>query len=83
MYVSTGSGFRNPGRLIVAGIGVSAIAVVFIQYVVFAVERDKATVLTAYVNGSLSARSWEHAVTIWIVLSAGPWRWPGRSRSSP
>ncbi|WP_043628644.1 FecCD family ABC transporter permease [Nonomuraea candida] len=68
VYVSTGTGFRNPGRLIVAGIGVSAISVAFIQYVVYAVERDKATVLTAYVNGSLSARSWEHAVTIGIVL---------------
>ncbi|MEV0618854.1 iron chelate uptake ABC transporter family permease subunit [Nonomuraea sp. NPDC050404] len=68
VYVSTGTGFRNPGRLIVAGIGVSAIAVAFIQYVVYAVERDKATVLTAYVNGSLSARSWEHAATIGIVL---------------
>lgn len=68
VHLSTGTGFRNPGRLIVAGIGVSAIAVAFIQYVVYAVERDKATVLTAYVNGSLSARSWEHAATIWIVL---------------
>ncbi|MFC4120558.1 FecCD family ABC transporter permease [Nonomuraea zeae] len=68
VYVSTGTGFRNPGRLIVAGIGVSAIAVAFTQYVVYAVERDKATVLTAYLNGSLSARSWDHATTIWLVL---------------
>ncbi|MGW3366007.1 FecCD family ABC transporter permease [Streptosporangium canum] len=70
VYVSTGAGFRNPGRLIVAGIGVHAIATAFTQYVVYAVERDKAAVLTAYVNGSLSARSWEHAVTIWAVLLA-------------
>ncbi|WP_327086231.1 iron chelate uptake ABC transporter family permease subunit [Nonomuraea sp. NBC_01738] len=68
VYVSTGSGFRNPGRLIVAGIGVSAIAMALTQYVVYAVERDRAAALTAYVNGSLSARSWEHAVTIGVIL---------------
>ncbi|MFE3826624.1 FecCD family ABC transporter permease [Streptomyces sp. NPDC059092] len=68
VYVSTGSGFRNPGRLVVAGIGVAAIATAITQYVVYAVERDKAAVLTAYINGSLAARSWEHAGTIWLVL---------------
>jgi iron complex transport system permease protein len=70
VYVATGSGFRNPGKLIVAGIGVYAISAAFTQYVVYAVERDKAAALTAYVNGSLSARSWEHAATIWAVLLA-------------
>ncbi|MFR9724205.1 FecCD family ABC transporter permease [Streptomyces sp. MS19] len=68
VYVSTGSGFRNPGRLVVAGIGVAAMATAFTQYVVYAVERDKATVLTAYVNGSLAARSWDDAGTIGVVL---------------
>ncbi|MEV7872640.1 iron chelate uptake ABC transporter family permease subunit [Streptomyces sp. NPDC088124] len=68
VYVSTGSGFRNPGRLVVAGIGVAAIATAVTQYVVYAVERDKAAVLTAYLNGSLAARSWGHAGTIWLVL---------------
>ncbi|WP_433345958.1 FecCD family ABC transporter permease [Microtetraspora malaysiensis] len=68
VYVSTGTGFRDPGRLIVVGIGVFSIATAFTQYVVYAVERDKAAVLTAYVNGSLTARSWSHAVTVWVVL---------------
>ncbi|MFJ2178523.1 FecCD family ABC transporter permease [Streptomyces sp. NPDC087851] len=68
VYVSTGSGFRNPGRLVVAGIGVAAIATAVTQYVVYAVERDKAAVLTAYINGSLAARAWDHAATIWLVL---------------
>ncbi|WP_052850900.1 FecCD family ABC transporter permease [Streptomyces avicenniae] len=68
VYVSTGSGFRNPGRLVVAGIGVAAMATAFTQYVVYAVERDKATALTAYVNGSLAARSWDDAATIGVVL---------------
>ncbi|WP_084962415.1 FecCD family ABC transporter permease [Thermoactinospora rubra] len=70
VYFSTGTGFRNPGRLIVAGIGVYAIATAIIQYVVYAVERDRAAALTAYVNGSLSARSWEHAATVWATLLA-------------
>lgn len=69
VHVSTGSGFRHPGRLIVAGIGVSAIATAFTQYVVYAVERDKASVLAAYVNGSVSARSWSDAAVIWIALA--------------
>ncbi|MFJ5725081.1 FecCD family ABC transporter permease [Streptomyces sp. NPDC093149] len=68
VYVSTGTGFRNPARLVVAGIGVSAIGTAITQYVVYAMERDRATVLTAYVNGSLSARSWDDATTIWLVL---------------
>ncbi|MFJ2439967.1 MULTISPECIES: FecCD family ABC transporter permease [unclassified Streptomyces] len=68
VYVSTGSGFRDPGRLVVAGIGVAAIATAVIQYVVYAVERDRAAVLTAYVNGSLAARDWDHAATIWLIL---------------
>ncbi len=68
VYFSTGTGFRSPGRLVVAGIGVAAMATALTQYVVYAVERDKASALTAYINGSLSARSWEDATTIWIVL---------------
>ncbi|MCT2590770.1 iron chelate uptake ABC transporter family permease subunit [Streptomyces sp. N2-109] len=73
VYVSTGTGFRDPGRLVVAGIGVAALATALTQYVVYVVERDKATVLTAYLNGSLAARSWTDAGTIWLVLLvAGP-----------
>ncbi|MEV8636775.1 iron chelate uptake ABC transporter family permease subunit [Streptosporangium sp. NPDC051023] len=68
VHLSTGSGFRAPGRLIVAGIGVHAMATAFTQYVVYAVERDKAAVLAAYVNGSLAARAWDHAATIWVIL---------------
>ncbi|WP_329191991.1 FecCD family ABC transporter permease [Streptomyces sp. NBC_01435] len=68
VYVSTGTGFRNPARLVIAGIGVAAIGTAITQYVVYAMERDRAAVLTAYVNGSLSARSWADATTIWLVL---------------
>ncbi|MFF8711723.1 FecCD family ABC transporter permease [Streptomyces sp. NPDC015184] len=68
VYVSTGTGFRNPARLVIAGIGVAAIGTAITQYVVYAMERDRASVLSAYVNGSLAARSWEDATTIWLVL---------------
>ncbi|MBA0052382.1 ferrichrome ABC transporter permease [Streptomyces sp. AJS327] len=68
VYVSTGSGFRNRGRLVVAGIGVASLSTAVTQYVVYAVERDKATALTSYINGSLATRSWDHAGTIWTVL---------------
>ncbi|MEU2759005.1 iron chelate uptake ABC transporter family permease subunit [Streptomyces sp. NPDC007094] len=68
VYVSTGTGFRNPARLVIAGIGVAAMSTAVTQYVVYALERDKASVLTAYVNGSLTARSWTDATTVWLVL---------------
>lgn len=70
VYLSTGSGFRHPGRLIIAGIGVAAMSAAFTHYVVYVVARDRASVLSAYLNGSLAARSWEHAATIWLALVA-------------
>ncbi|MFF8958259.1 FecCD family ABC transporter permease [Streptomyces sp. NPDC014894] len=68
VYVSTGTGFRNPARLVVAGIGVAAICTAVTQYVVYAMKRDSAAELTAYVNGSLDSRSWDDATTIGLVL---------------
>lgn len=67
--LATGVGFASPARMILAGIGVSAMAVAFSQYVVFVVARDRASVLQAYLNGSLNSRSWQHAATIWIVIA--------------
>ncbi|MDR7302670.1 FecCD family ABC transporter permease [Haloactinomyces albus] len=69
VFFSTGRGFSSPSHLIIAGIGVSAMAVAFTQYVVLVQSRDQAAVLHAYLTGSLSARSWENAVTIWSVLA--------------
>ncbi|WP_445403135.1 FecCD family ABC transporter permease [Streptomyces sp. LE64] len=68
VYLATGTGFRDPGRLVVAGIGVAALTAALTQYVVYAVERDQATVLTAYLNGSLATRSWTDAGTVWALL---------------
>ncbi|MYW00012.1 iron chelate uptake ABC transporter family permease subunit [Streptomyces sp. SID3343] len=74
VYLTTGTGFRDPARLVVAGIGVAAIGTAITQYVVYVVERDKASALSAYVNGSVAARSWDDAGTIGLVLLvvAGP-----------
>mgnify|MGYP001232317971 CR=1 FL=1 len=66
--VVTGTGLRHPGRLIVAGIGVAAMAQAFTHFVVSVMARDRAAVLASYLNGSLGARSWEHVVIIWVVL---------------
>lgn len=66
--VSTGSGLADPMKLVLAGIGVSAMAMAFTQYVVYVAKRDQALALAAYLNGSLNSRSWEHASTIWTVL---------------
>lgn len=66
--VSTGTGLRHPGRLIVAGIGVAAMAHAFTHFVVAIMVREEATQLWMYLNGSLSARDWSHAAVIWTVL---------------
>jgi len=68
VHLATGTGFRDPGRLVVAGIGVAAIGTAITQYVVYVVQRDQASALTAYVNGSVAARSWDDATTIGLVL---------------
>ncbi|MCY9784542.1 iron chelate uptake ABC transporter family permease subunit [Nocardiopsis sp. EMB25] len=67
--LATGSGLRHPGRLIVAGIGVAAMAHAFTQYVVAVLARDEASVLHSYIYGSLGARSWDHAATIGIAVA--------------
>lgn len=66
--ISTGSGLANPMKMVLAGIGVSAAAIAFTQYVVYVADRDQALALSAYINGSLGARGWDHANTIWTVL---------------
>ncbi|SEC04051.1 iron complex transport system permease protein [Paramicrobacterium humi] len=57
VYLATGNGFRAPGRLIIAGIGVQAIALSFVQFALTRTRREQATVLATWLNGSLEARS--------------------------
>lgn len=72
VHLSTGRGFSSPARVIIAGIGVSAIAFGITQYVVSIGLRDQASQLAAYLAGSLNATNWNDvlvlAVTVIIVL---------------
>lgn len=68
VHVSTGRGFSSPSHVIIAGIGVAAISLALIQYVVLVGMRDQSTALAGYLAGSLSARSWQHALLIGAAL---------------
>ncbi|VTR75318.1 FecCD family ABC transporter permease [Cellulomonas hominis] len=66
--LATGTGFGSPGRVIVAGIGVAAMASAVTQYVVSTVLRDQAAQLAAYLTGSVAAASWADARLIGLAL---------------
>ncbi|MET0885838.1 MAG: iron chelate uptake ABC transporter family permease subunit [Mycetocola sp.] len=64
VFVGTGSGFSSPARMLLVGIGVSAMSLAFVQWVLVRAGREQATVLASYLNGSLAARDWDHVATI-------------------
>ncbi|MFC5929118.1 ferrichrome ABC transporter permease [Cryobacterium melibiosiphilum] len=68
VYLATGRGFASPGRMLLAGIGVSAVALAFVEFVIVRVGREEAITLAAYLSGTLASRSWQHAATIWLCL---------------
>lgn len=68
VWLGTGRGFSSPSRMILVGIGVSAMAVAFVQFVVTRVNQQEATVLSSYINGTLADRSWSDSLTIWIPV---------------
>lgn len=74
VFFCTGKGFRSPGRTIIAGIGVAALAVAITQYVVSAKLRDAAAQLAAYLVGTLNAASMREvaitAVAVAVILPA-------------
>lgn len=61
VYLGTGQGFASPSRILIVGVGVNAMALAFVHWVVARVSREEATVLAAYLSGSTAARSWEDA----------------------
>jgi iron complex transport system permease protein len=61
VYLGTGQGFSSPARMILVGIGVNAMALAFIQWVITRTSRQEATVIAAYLNGSTASRSWDDA----------------------
>jgi iron complex transport system permease protein len=68
VYVGTGTGFSSPARMLLIGIGVSAMSLAFVQWVLVRAGREQATVLATYLNGSLATRDWDHAATIWVAI---------------
>ncbi|MFU8945334.1 FecCD family ABC transporter permease [Mycetocola zhadangensis] len=68
VFFGTGTGFSSPSRMLLIGIGVSAMSLAFVQWVLVRAGREQATVLATYLNGSLAARDWGHAATIWIAI---------------
>jgi len=68
VYFATGRGFSSPSRMLLVGIGVSAVSLAFVEFVIIRVGREEATVLAGYLAGTLASRSWEHAATIWGAL---------------
>jgi iron complex transport system permease protein len=69
VYLGTGHGFASPGRMIVVGIGVNAMALAFIQWIITRTSREQATVIAAYLNGSTASRSWDDARLIAVALA--------------
>lgn len=69
--VATGTGLSSPGKLIIAGIGVQAIALSFVQFVLTRIKREQATVLATWLNGSLEARNLQDVAVIAVVLLVG------------
>lgn len=61
VYLTTGSGFASPSRIILSGIGVAAMSTAFIQYVVMVTDQDESLSLAGYLAGTLASRTWGQA----------------------
>ncbi|MFP7832862.1 FecCD family ABC transporter permease [Marisediminicola sp. LYQ134] len=68
VWAGTGRGFSSPSRVIIVGIGVSAMGVAVTNLLIARAGREEATVLAAYINGTLASRSWDDAAIIWASL---------------
>jgi iron complex transport system permease protein len=69
VYLATGRGFASGARMLLTGIGVSALALAFVEYVIVRAGLNEGITLAAYLSGSLASRSWQHAVIIWLALT--------------
>ncbi|WP_420175551.1 iron chelate uptake ABC transporter family permease subunit [Luteococcus sp. OSA5] len=67
----TTTGFRNPGAVIVAGIGVAAGATAITQLVLVWSRQAEAMALASALTGSLNSRSCQDALLVWLVLLPG------------
>ncbi|GHS89566.1 ABC transporter permease [Actinomycetota bacterium] len=69
VFLGTGKGFAAPYRMVVAGIAVGAMAMAFVQLALVRATREEATVMSAWLNGSLASRRWSDVVTIVVALA--------------
>lgn len=69
VWLGTGKGFTSPARMLLIGIGVSAMSLAFVQFVITRAGLEQATVLATYLNGSLASRSWTDAAIIWASVA--------------
>ena len=69
VWLGTGKGFSSPARMLLIGIGVSAMSLAFVQFVITRAGLEQATVLATYLNGSLASRSWSDAAVIWASVA--------------
>jgi iron complex transport system permease protein len=68
VWAGTGRGFSSPSRMLLVGIGVSAMSLAFVQYAIARAGLQQATAIAAYLNGSLASRSWDNATIIWASV---------------
>lgn len=68
VWLGTGRGFSSPGRMILVGIGVSAMAVAVTQFAMTRSGQQEATTLAAYISGTLADRSWSDVATAGVPV---------------
>lgn len=68
VWLGTGRGFSSPGRLIVVGIAVSAVASALTGLAMTRTGDQEAQTLAFYLNGNLASRSWTDVATIGAVV---------------
>lgn len=69
VWLGSGRGFASPSRMLIVGIGVAAMSLAFVQYALTQSRVEAATILAAYLNGSLQSRSWDHVAIIWAAIA--------------
>lgn len=68
VLLGAGRGFHAPHRMVVLGIGVSAMALAVVQLAVTRTRREQAQEMAAWLNGSLSAQDWDDVVLVGAAI---------------
>ncbi len=68
VWLCSGSGFRSPHHMVVAGIGVGAMAFAFVQFSLSSLRRDEALEAALWLHGSLASRHWGDVISMGIAL---------------